>query len=438
MLTEEILCKQFGITKKVYDYVTNIESEIKEKYFPDIDKIREYNQYKVISAMQENRLDYTHFYWNTGYGYGDIGREKVESIFASVFHTEDALVRPSIASGTHALYLTLSGILQYGDEAIAVTGKPYDTLLTVLGEENDEPCNLKEAGIIYKEIALKEDFSIDTEAAISAVTEKTKLLMFQRSTGYSFRPAFTMEKIESAIKRIREVYPDIYIMVDNCYGEFIDTLEPSDIGADVTVGSLIKNPGGGIALSGGYIAGKKAIIDRIANRLTAPGVGKEIGLTFGTTRNTLQGLFFAPHIASEALKGALLFGGVFNSLGYEITPSLDDKRSDIIQAIKFKNPDLVIKICEAIQAASPVDAHVTPVPWDMPGYTNEVIMASGAFVSGSSIELSADAPIREPYIAYIQGGLFYDHAKLGVMISLQKMLEYDGIENKLDIISKNI
>ena len=432
MLTEEILCKQFGISKKVYDYVTKIESDIKGKYFDNIDKIRECNQYKVISAMQENRLDYTHFYWNTGYGYGDIGREKVESIFASVFHTEDALVRPSIASGTHALYLTLSGILQYGDEVIAVTGKPYDTLLTVLGVENDEPCNLKEAGVIYKEVALKEDYSIDIETVISSVTEKTKLLMFQRSTGYSFRPAFTMDKLKEAISKIREVYPDIYIMVDNCYGEFIDTLEPSDVGADVTVGSLIKNPGGGIALSGGYIAGKKAIVDRIANRLTAPGVGKEIGLTFGTTRNTLQGLFFAPHIASEALKGALLFGGVFNSLGYEITPKLEDTRSDIIQAIKFKNPDLVIKICEAIQAASPVDAHVTPVPWDMPGYTNEVIMASGAFVSGSSIELSADAPIRDPYIAYIQGGLFYDHAKLGVMISLQKMLQYDGIESKLN------
>lgn len=431
MLTEEILCKQFGISKKVYDYVTNIEAEIKEKYFDSIDKIREYNQYKVISAMQENRLDYTHFYWNTGYGYGDIGREKVESIFASVFHTEDALVRPSIASGTHALYLTLSGILQYGDEVIAATGKPYDTMLTVLGVENNEPCNLKEAGVIYKEVALNEDYSIDCDGIIKAVTDKTKLIMFQRSTGYSFRPAFTMDKIKAAIDKIRLVYPNIYIMVDNCYGEFIDTIEPSDIGADVTVGSLIKNPGGGIALSGGYIAGKKILIDRIANRLTAPGVGKEIGLTYGTTRNTLQGLFFAPHISSEAIKGALLFGGVFNSLGYEITPKLDDRRSDIIQAIKFNNPDLVIKICEAIQAASPVDAHVTPIPWDMPGYTNQVIMASGAFVSGSSIELSADAPIRDPYIAYIQGGLFYDHAKLGVMISLQKMLEVDEISKKL-------
>lgn len=431
MLSEEILQKDFGISKKVYDYVAKIESKVKTEYFSEIDKVREANQYKIISAMQEHRLDYTHFYWNTGYGYGDVGREKVESIFASVFHTEDALVRPSIASGTHALYLTLSSILSYGDETIAVTGKPYDTLLTVLGQENNEPCNLKEQGVLYKEIPLLDDNSIDVDSTIKAITEKTKLLMFQRSTGYSFRRAFTVEQIKNAIQQIRKVYPDILIMVDNCYGEFIDTIEPSDVGADVTVGSLIKNPGGGIALSGGYVVGKKVVIDRIANRLTAPGVGKEIGLTFGTTRNTLQGLFFAPHIASEALKGAILFGAVFNSLGYEITPKLTDKRSDIIQAIKFKKPELVIKICQAIQAASPVDAHVTPEPWDMPGYTNQVIMASGAFISGSSIELSADAPIREPYIAYIQGGLFYDHSKLGVMLSLQQMLDCDSIGDKI-------
>ncbi|QSX06509.1 methionine gamma-lyase family protein [Sedimentibacter sp. zth1] len=431
MLTKEILNRDFGISKKVFNYVTQIEEKVKEEHFAEIDKIREANQYKVIAAMQENRLDYTHFYWNTGYGYGDVGREKVESIFASVFHTEDALVRPSIASGTHALYLTLSSILQYGDEVIAVTGKPYDTLLTVLGEENNEPCNLKEQGVLYKEVALFEDGSIDCDTVIKTITGKTKLLMFQRSTGYSFRKAFTVEQLKDAIDKIRKVYPHICIMVDNCYGEFIDTSEPSEVGADVTVGSLIKNPGGGIALSGGYIVGKKIIIDRIANRLTAPGVGKEIGLTFGTTRNTLQGLFFAPHIASEALKGAILFGAVFNSLGYDIIPKLTDKRSDIIQAIKFKNPELVIKICQAIQSASPVDAHVTPEPWDMPGYTNQVIMASGAFVSGSSIELSADAPIRDPYIAYIQGGLFYDHSKLAVMLSLQQMLELDNIEAKI-------
>ena len=421
MLTEEILCKQFGISKKVYDFVNAIEKDIKEKYFDNIDKIREYNQFKVIGAMQDNKLDYTHFYWNTGYGYGDVGREKVESIFASVFNTEDALVRPSIASGTHALYLTLSGILKAGDEVIAATGTPYDTMLTVLGVENEEPGNLIEMGIKYKEVSLKEDFSIDCEGVLKAISENTKLIMFQRSTGYSFRPAFTLDKIQAAIKLIKEKHPNIYIMVDNCYGEFIDTIEPSNIGADVCVGSLIKNPGGGIALSVGYIVGKKLLIDRIANRLTATGVGKEIGLTFGTTRNTLQGLFFAPHVASESLKGAMLFGADFTALGFEITPKLEDRRSDIIQAIKFKSADLVIKICEAIQAASPVDAHVTPVPWDMPGYTNQVIMASGAFVSGSSIELSADAPIREPYIAYIQAGVFYDHAKLGVMLSLEKM-----------------
>jgi len=430
MSTEDILCKQFGISKTVFNYVTNMEKKIKEQHFEKIDKIREYNQYKVINAMQEHKLDYTHFYWNTGYGYDDVGREKAEKIFASVFHTEDALVRPSIASGTHALYLTLSALLKCSDEVVAISGRPYDTMLTVLGEEGNEPCNLKELGVIYKEVPLI-DNDIDYEAAINSVTSRTRLLMIQRSTGYSFRPALSLSKISTAISKIREVYPDIYIMVDNCYGEFIDEMEPSDIGADVVVGSLIKNPGGGIALSGGYVAGKKIIIDRIANRLTAPGVGREIGLTYGTTRNTLQGLFFAPHIVSEALKGALLFGGVFSSLGFEITPTLDDDRSDIIQAIKFNNKDMVIKICEAIQAASPVDAHVSPVPWDMPGYTNKVIMASGAFVSGSSIELSADAPMREPYIAYIQGGLFYDHAKLGVMLSLEKMMEFEEIKNKI-------
>lgn len=430
MSTEEILCKQFGVSKTVFDYVTKIENEIKEKYFEKIEKTREYNQYKVINAMQEHKLDYTNFYWNTGYGYDDVGREKVEKIFTSVFHTEDALVRPSIASGTHALYLTLSGILQHGDEVISISGKPYDTLLTVLGEEGNEPGNLKEAGIIYKEVPLYNN-DIDWESTLKEITLKTKLLMIQRSTGYSFRPALTMDKIKTAIENIKAVYPNIYIMVDNCYGEFINDLEPSDIGADVVVGSLIKNPGGGIALSGGYVVGKKEIIDRIANRLTAPGVGKEIGLTYGTTRSTLQGLFFAPHVVSEALKGAMLFGGVFNSLGYEITPTLDDNRSDIIQAIKFENKDMVIRLCEAIQSASPVDSHVSPYPWDMPGYANQVIMASGAFVSGSSIELSADAPMREPYIAYIQGGLFYDHAKLGVMLSLQKLLEYDDIEEKI-------
>lgn len=430
MSTENILCKQFGISKAVFNYVTNIEKQIKEKHFEKIEKTREANQYKVINAMQQHKLDYTHFYWNTGYGYDDIGREKAEKIFASVFNAEDALVRPSIASGTHALYLTLSAILNSQDEVIAISGRPYDTLLTVLGEEGSEPCNLKEAGIIYKEIPLYNN-DIDVESAIKAITLKTKLLMIQRSTGYSFRPALTIDKIKNTIEKIRNIYPNIIIMVDNCYGEFIDEIEPSDIGADVVVGSLIKNPGGGIALSGGYIAGKKVIIDRIANRLTAPGVGKEIGLTFGTTRNTLQGLFFAPHIVSEALKGALLFGAVFNSLGFEITPTLEDKRSDIIQAIKFNNKDMVIKICEAIQAASPVDSHVSPVPWEMPGYTNQVIMASGAFVSGSSIELSADAPMRPPYIAYIQGGLFYDHAKLGVMLSLEKMMEFEEIRNNI-------
>lgn len=429
--TSNIVSERFGVSNEVYEFVNNIERNISSKFFNEIEKIREINQYKVISAFQENRLDYTHFYWNSGYGYGDIGREKTEAIFATYFGTEDALVRPSIASGTHALYLTMSAMVKSGDEIISITGEPYDTMLTLLGVQENEPGNLRELGVSYKEVPLINDENIDIDKALSMISDKTKLLIFQRSTGYSFRAALTLEKIEAAIKTLKEKYPNIPIMIDNCYGEFVDTREPSNIGADLTVGSLIKNPGGGIALSGGYVVGKTEYITRIANRLTAPGVGKEVGLTFGTTRSTLEGFFFAPHVTSEARKGALLFGAIFQSLGYEITPSLEEKRSDIIQAIKFKNPELLVHICQAVQAASPVDAHALPMAWDMPGYADQVIMASGAFVSGSSIELSADAPMREPYVAYIQGGLFYDHAKLGVMMALERMKSLDNIENKI-------
>jgi len=429
--TSNIVSERFGVSNDVYEFVNNIEKNMNSKFFNEIERIREINQYKVIAAFQENRLDYTHFYWNSGYGYGDIGREKTESIFATYFETEDALVRPSIASGTHALYLTMSAMVKSGDEIISVTGEPYDTMLTLLGVQENEAGNLKELGVSYKEVPLIDDREIDIDQALNMISDKTKLLIFQRSTGYSFRPALTIEKLEVAISKLKEKYPDIPIMIDNCYGEFVDTKEPSNIGADLTVGSLIKNPGGGIALSGGYVVGKTEYINRIANRLTAPGVGKEVGLTFGTTRSTLEGFFFAPHVTSEARKGAVLFGAVFESLGYEITPSLEEKRSDIIQAIKFKNPELLVQLCQAVQAASPVDAHVLPMAWDMPGYTDQVIMASGAFVSGSSIELSADAPMREPYIAYIQGGLFYDHAKLGVMMALEKMKHLDNIEAKI-------
>lgn len=420
MSTEHILCKQFSIDTKIHNFVNNIESTL-DIYFKRIDTNRQFNQFKVIKSMQDSKLNYTNFYWNTGYGYNDPGREKVEEIYANIFNTEDALVRPTIASGTHALYLVLSSILKPGDEIISISGKPYDTLLSILGVENNEACNLKEYGISYKEINLNNEGSIDIQNVINNISKNTKLLMIQRSTGYSFRSAITIKKIEEAVKSIKEFFPNILIMVDNCYGEFIEQLEPTDVGVDICAGSLIKNPGGGLALTGGYVVGKHELIKQVSNRLTAPGIGKEVGLTFGTTRNTLQGLFFAPHVVSESLKGALLFGAVYKALGFEITPDISEDRSDIIQSIKFNNKDLLIKFCEAIQFSSPVDSKACPVPWDMPGYSDKVIMAAGAFIQGSSIELSADAPIREPYIAYVQGGLFYDHAKLGVLLTLQEL-----------------
>lgn len=431
MLTEKILCKLFDVPENIIDYVTDIEKELKNTHFVKLEKIRENNQYKVIHAMQKCRLNYTNFYWNTGYGYDDPGREKVEEVYSTIFNTEDALVRPTIASGTHALYLTLSALLKPGEEVMSITGRPYDTLLTVLGIENDEPCNLKEYGVGYSEIDLDDKGDIDIKTVLNLVNKKTKILMIQRSTGYSFRSAITIDKIHNAIKAIKNRFPNIIIMVDNCYGEFIEDLEPTDVGADLCVGSLIKNPGGGIALTGGYIVGKRNLISIIANRLTAPGIGKEVGLTFDSTRLTLQGLFFAPHVVSEALKGALLFGAVYKSLGFEIVPEIDDNRSDIIQSIKFLKKDYLTDFCEAIQSASPVDSYVVPQPWDMPGYSDKVIMAAGAFIQGSSIELSADAPIRTPYIAYVQGGLFYDHAKLGVINSLNKLSNYKEIGDKL-------
>lgn len=431
MFTKDILCKQYEIDPNILLYVSTIEDNLKRNYYNNINEVREYNQYKVIKAMQNAKLNYTNFYWNTGYGYNDPGREKVEEIYSNIFNTEDALVRPIIASGTHALYLTLSALLKPGDEVLSITGRPYDTLLTVLGIENNEPCNLKEYGVSYNEVDLDKNGNIDVDAINNRIKNNTKILMIQRSTGYSFRPAITIEKIKSAIKLIKVKHPNIIIMVDNCYGEFIEELEPTDVGADVCVGSLIKNPGGGIALTGGYIVGKNKYIKSISNRLTAPGIGKEVGLTFDSVRSTLQGLFFAPHVVSEALKGALLFGAVYKSLGFEITPDIKEKRSDIIQSIKFNNREYLIKFCEAIQSASPVDYYMKPEPWDMPGYTNQVIMAAGAFIQGSSIELSADAPIREPYIAYVQGGLFYDHSKLGLLISLKNLSQFKQIKDKL-------
>lgn len=418
-LTVKLLCNQFDIDPNVIRYVLSREKYIKFK-FEEIDKIKEYNQYKVINAMQKSRLASTDFNWTTGYGYGDIGREKVEDIYSNVFNVEDSLVRPSIASGTHALSLTLSGILRPGDELMSISGTPYDTLLEVIGVKGDAYGTLIDYGISYREIPLINN-QIDIKNVLKNISDKTKMLMIQRSTGYSDRRALTVEEMALAIKAIRSQHSDIVIMVDNCYGEFLEYKEPSEVDADLTVGSLIKNPGGGIALSGGYIAGKSKLIDMIANRLTAPGLGKECGLTFGTTRNTLQGLFFAPHVVSEAIKGALLVASVYSGLGFDIVPNLDDQRSDIIQGIKLGSPERIVAFCKGIQSASTVDSYVCPEPWAMPGYEDEVIMAAGGFIEGSSIELSADGPIRDPYFAYYQGGLTYEHCKLGVYKSLNKL-----------------
>ena len=355
-----------------------------------------------------------------GYGYGDIGREKVEKIYSLVFNCEDAYVRPLIASGTNAIFLTLSSLLRPNDELLSITGNPYDTLQEAIGTKGNQKGTLLEYGIKYKEVPLNKG-KIDIQKSIENITEKTKIVYIQRSTGYSNRKAIPVDEIGSAIKAIKEYNENLIIMIDNCYGEFTDIIEPTDVGADIMAGSLIKNPGGGLALSGGYIVGREELIEQVANRSTAPGLGKECGLTFGMTRNILQGLFLAPHVVAEAMKGALLVGAVYKGLGFEIVPELDDKRSDIVQAVKFNSPEMVIEFCKGIQSASAVDSYVIPAAWDMPGYEDRVIMASGGFVEGSSIELSADGPMREPYFAYYQGGLTYEHCKLGVMKSLNNL-----------------
>lgn len=420
-LTIKYLCKQFKINNEVIEYVNKMEEKIVNK-FKSLEETREFNQFKVIGSMQNNRLSSTDFHWTTGYGYGDIGRDKVESIFAEIFKAEASLVRPAIASGTHALNLVLSGILRPGDQLVYITGTPYDTLQKVIGIKGSDSGSLLDYGVKYAEIPLKNN-SIDIESVLSGITKSTKIVAIQRSTGYSDRRALTIDEIEDAIIKIKNIYPKVLIMVDNCYGEFLDTREPVEVGADIIAGSLIKNPGGGVALSGGYIAGSEDLIDMVANRLTAPGLGSDTGLTFGTTRTTLQGLFLAPHVVTEALKGALLVAMTYKSLGFNIVPDLDDERSDIIQGVELLTEERLSEFCKGIQAASTVDSYVVPEAWEMPGYPNKVIMAAGGFIEGSSIELSADGPMREPFYAYYQGGLTYDHCKLGVMKSLNNLYE---------------
>lgn len=410
-----------NIDKKVLEYCDSIEERL-TKRFRDIDKVCEINQIKVIKAMQDNRLNEAHFAGSTGYGYTDEGRDALEAIYADVFHTEDALVRSQIVCGTHALATALFGNLRPGDEILAPAGKPYDTLDSIIGITPARG-SLAEYGVTYRQVDLLPDGSFDYDNIKKAINGKTKLVEIQRSKGYAVRPTFSCEKIGELISFVKSINPDIICMVDNCYGEFVQTVEPSDFGADMVVGSLIKNPGGGLAPIGGYICGKKEYVENASYRLTTPGLGKEVGASLNNTRAFAQGLFLSPSVTANALKGAIFAANCYEGLGFKSVPNSTEPRYDIIQAVELGNEERVCAFCEGIQAAAPVDSYVTPVPWDMPGYDSPVIMAAGAFVSGSSIELSADAPIREPYAVYFQGGLTYQHAKYGIIVSLQKMVE---------------
>lgn len=439
----EYLIKNFDIDERVIDLVQSTESRLAER-FAGIDDITAICQMKVLKAFQDNHINATHFDWSTGYGYDDAGREAVERVYASVFGTEAALVRPNIVNGTHAIAATLLGMLRPGDELIEVTGTPYDTLQTVIGRDSENKANgrtghgllsegafkgtIRDYGIVYKEVPLGPDMDVDTDAIRKAVSKDTKVVALQRSTGYDWRPAISLESLRKVTELVHGIDPGIIVMLDNCYGEFVDITEPTEFGVDVMAGSLIKNPGGGLALSGGYIVGRADLIEQISYRLTCPGIGAECGLTFGQNRNVLQGLFIAPRVVNSALKGALLAGNIYDSLGFEVMPAADAKRSDIIQAIKFASPERTVEFCKAIQAAAPIDSYVSPEPWDMPGYADQVVMAAGAFVQGSSIELSADSPIRDPYIAYFQGGLTYEHSRYGIIRSLDSLYKKGMIE----------
>ncbi|MCI5869545.1 MAG: methionine gamma-lyase family protein [Dorea sp.] len=413
----EEMYKELGISREVLDFGLAIESGLKER-FDRIDQIAEYNQLKVIKAMQENKVRAGCFNYASGYGYDDLGRDTLEQVYASVFHTESALVRPQITCGTHALSLALAANLRPGDELLSPAGKPYDTLEEVIGIR---PSNgsLAEYGITYSQVDLLADGTFDYENIKKAINEKTKLVTIQRSKGYQTRPSFSVSQIGELIAFVKEIKPDVICMVDNCYGEFVEMIEPSDVGADMVVGSLIKNPGGGLAPIGGYIAGRSDLIEACGYRLTSPGLGREVGASLGVMKDFYQGLFLAPTVVAGALKGAIFAANIYEKLGYYVIPDSTEERHDIIQAVEFGIPEGVIEFCKGIQAAAPVDSYVTPEPWPMPGYDSNVIMAAGAFVQGSSIELSADGPIKPPYAVYFQGGLTWPHAKLGILMSLE-------------------
>ena len=410
-----------GISNAVYSYGEAALKKLEER-FAAIDQIAEYNQAKVISAMQKNRVSAACFAATTGYGYDDMGRDTLEKVYADVFHTEAALVRPQITCGTHALTVALSANLLPGDELLSPVGLPYDTLQEVIGIR-PSPCSLAEYGVTYRQVDLLDDGTFDYENIRKAINEKTKLITIQRSKGYATRPTFSVTQIGELIAFCKSVKPDVTVMVDNCYGEFVETIEPSDVGADMVVGSLIKNPGGGLAPIGGYICGTKACVDRCAYRLSAPGLGQEVGANLGLMQALYQGFCLAPTVVAGALKGAVFAANLYEPLGYRCVPDATQSRHDIIQAVELGSEEAMIAFCKGIQAAAPVDSFATPLPWDMPGYEDQVIMAAGAFVQGSSIELSADGPIRPPYAVYFQGGLTWFHAKIGILMSLQQLVD---------------
>lgn len=408
-----------GISKEVFTLGQEIEARLIER-FKQFDEIAEYNQLKVIHALQKNRVDASCFGYASGYGYSDIGRDTLELVYADIFHTEAALVRPSITCGTHALSIALAANLRPGDELFSPVGKPYDTLEEVIGIR---PSNgsLAEYGVTYKQAELCKNGLFDYSAIRQCIHEKTKMVTIQRSKGYQTRPSYSVEQIGELIQFVKSIKPDVIVMVDNCYGEFVETIEPSDVGADLVVGSLIKNPGGGLAPIGGYIAGKTQLIENCAYRLTAPGLGKEVGASLQVMQSFYQGLFLAPTVVAAAVKSAVFAANLYEHFGYPVLPNGQESRHDIIQAVTLGSPEAVVAFCQGIQAAAPVDSYVTPEPWAMPGYECEVIMAAGAFVQGSSIELSADAPMKPPYTVYFQGGLTWPHGKLGILKSLERM-----------------
>ena len=412
---------KLGISPEVEAFGNEILKGLKDR-FEKIDEVAEYNQAKVLKAMQDERVNAGCFAGSTGYGYNDDGRDKLENVYARTFNTEAALVRPQITCGTHALAIALSANLVPGDELLSPVGKPYDTLEKVIGTV-PSPCSLMEYGVSYRQVDLLEDGTFDYENIRKAINEKTKLVTIQRSKGYAMRPTFSVKQIGELIAFVKEIKPDVVCMVDNCYGEFVDVIEPSDLGADMIVGSLIKNPGGGLAPIGGYICGKQECIDRCAYRLSAPGLGQEVGASLDLNRSLYQGFFLSPTVTAGALKGAIFAANIYEKLGFRVIPNSTEPRHDIIQAVELGSGAAMEAFCQGIQAAAPVDSYVTPIPYAMPGYNCDVIMAAGAFIQGSSIELSADGPIREPYSVYFQGGLTWFHAKTGILMSLQKLYE---------------